>query len=64
MKMRELIGKISASLAILFSIYILLMILNIAPGVGIFILHEPFIRFIAQVTVLLYLLAAWAFWHI
>jgi len=62
--MRELIGKVSASLAILLSAYILLMILNITPGAGIFILHEPFIRFIAQVTVLLYLLAAWAFWRV
>jgi hypothetical protein len=62
--MRVLIGTVAAVLAIILSIYILLVMLNLAAGMSISILNEPFIRFIAQLTVLFYLLAAWAFWRI
>ena len=62
--MREIIGKFSAVLAIILSIYIILIMLNIAPVVSISVFHESFIRLIAQVTIFLYLLAAWAFWRV
>lgn len=62
--MRVIIGIISAALAGILSIYIVLVMLNIAPEISIYIFNESFIRFIAQLTVFLYLLAAWAFWHI
>lgn len=62
--MRVLIGTVAAVLAIILSVYTLLVILNLAPEMSISILNEPFIRFIAQLSVLLYLLAAWAFWRI
>ena len=62
--MRALIGTVSAGLAAILSIYILLAMVNLVPGMNIFILHETFIRFITQMTVFLYLLAAWAFWRI
>lgn len=62
--MRALIGTISAVLAIALSIYLILMMLNIAPLMNVYIFNESFIRFIAQLTVFLYLLAAWAFWRV
>ena len=62
--MRALTGTISAVLAIILSIYIMLVMLNIAPGMNIYIFNESFIRFIAQLTVFLYLFAAWAFWRV
>jgi len=62
--MRALTGTISAVLAIILSIYIMLVMLNIAPVMSIYIFNESFIRFIAQLTVFLYLLAAWAFWRV
>lgn len=62
--MRALIGTISAVLAIILSIYIMLVMLNIAPGMNIYIFNESFIRFTAQLTVVFYLFAAWAFWRV
>jgi succinate dehydrogenase hydrophobic anchor subunit len=62
--MRALTGTISAVLAITLSIYLMLMILNIAPVMDIHIFNESFIKFIAQLTVFFYLVAAWAFWSI
>ena len=62
--MRTLTGIISAVLAIILSIYIILMILGVVPEINISVFHEPFIRFIAQLTVFLYLFAAAAFWRI
>jgi hypothetical protein len=62
--MRVLIGTISAVSAITLSIYLILVMLNIAPVMSIYIFNESFIRFIAQLTVFLYLLAAWAFWRV
>jgi hypothetical protein len=62
--MRVIIGTISAALASILSIYIVLVILNIAPQISIGIFNESFIKFIAQLTVFFYLLAAWAFWHL
>lgn len=62
--MRAIIGKISAVLAIIISIYIILIILGIAPVMNICVFNESFIRLIAQLTVFLYLLAAWAFWRV
>jgi len=62
--MRALTGTISAVLAIILSIYIILVMLNIAPAMNIYIFNESFIRFIAQLTIFLYLLAAWAFWRV
>ena len=62
--MRTTIGTVAAMLAIILSIYILLVILSLAPGMGFSIFNEPFIRLLAQLTVLLYLLAAWGFWRI
>lgn len=62
--MRAIIGAVAAVLAIFLSIYIFLVVLSLAPVMNITIFNEPFIRFIAQLTVLLYLLAAWAFWRI
>lgn len=62
--MRTLTGVISAVLAIILSICIILMILGVVPEINISIFHEPFIRFITQVTVFLYLFAAAAFWRI
>jgi hypothetical protein len=62
--MRAIIGTISAALASILSIYIVLVIFNIAPEISIAIFNESFIKFIAQLTVFLYLLAAWAFWHL
>ena len=62
--MRAIIGIISAALASLLSIYIVLVILKIAPQFSISIFNESFIKFIAQLTVFFYLLAAWACWHL
>lgn len=62
--MRVFIGTVAAVLAIILSIYALLVILNLAPEMSISVLNEPFSRFIAQLSVLFYLLAAWAFWRI
>lgn len=62
--MRALTGAISAVLAITLSIYLMLMMLNIAPVMDISIFNESFIKFIAQLTVFLYLFAAWAFWSV
>jgi hypothetical protein len=62
--MRALTGTISAVLAIILSIYIILVMLNIAPVMSSYIFNESFIRFIAQLTIFLYLLAAWAFWRV
>ena len=62
--MKEIIGKVSAVLAIILSIYIILIILNIAPAMSICVFHESFIRLIAQLTIFLYLIAAWAFWRV
>jgi len=64
MDMRTIIGTVAAILAVILSIYILLVMLSLAPGMSISIFNEPFIRFVAQLTVLLYLLAAWGFWRI
>ena len=60
--MRSLTGKIAAVLAISLSVYIILAMLNIAPVMNVYIFNESFIRFIAQLTIFLYLFAAWAFW--
>lgn len=62
--MRALTGTISAILAISLSIYLVLMMLHIAPVMDIYIFNESFIRLIAQLTIFLYLFAAWAFWRI
>ena len=62
--MRALIGTISAVLAITLSVYLMLMIFNIVPIMDIYIFNVSFIKFIAQLTVFLYLLAAWAFWSV
>jgi hypothetical protein len=62
--MRVLTGTISAVTAITLSIYLILVMLNIAPVMSVYIFNESFIRFIAQLTVFLYLLAAWAFWRV
>lgn len=62
--MRVWTGKISAALAIILSMYVILMVLNILPSMIVSIFNESFIRFIAQITVFLYLLAAWSFWEV
>jgi hypothetical protein len=62
--MRAFIGTVAAGLGAILSIYILLMMLNLAPGMNISIFNESLIRFIAQLNVLFYLLAAWGFWRI
>lgn len=62
--MRALTGTISAVLAITLSIYLMLIMLNIAPVINIYTFNESFIRFIAELTVFLYLIAAWAFWRV
>lgn len=62
--MRAIIGTISAVLAITLSVYLMLMILNIVPVMDIYISNVSFIKFIAQLTVFLYLIAAWAFWSV
>ena len=49
--MRALTGTISAVLAITLSIYLMLMMLNIAPVMNIYTFNESFIRFIAELTV-------------
>jgi hypothetical protein len=64
MNKKTLIGTVSAVLAAMLSIYILLLMLNIAHPMNLTIVKEEFIRFMAQLTVFLYLLAAWAFWRI
>jgi len=62
--MRVWAGKISAVLAIILSMYVILMVFNILPAITVSIFNESFIRFIAEVTVFLYLLAAWSFWDV
>lgn len=62
--MKVVIGSVAACLALILSVYILLLILNIVPPLDIDLLKESYIRFVAQLTVFMYLLAAWAFWRI
>lgn len=62
--MKVVIGSVAACLALILSVYILLLILNIVPPLDVDLLKESYIRFVAQLTVFMYLLAAWAFWRI
>jgi CBS domain containing-hemolysin-like protein len=62
--MKNLIGGISAFLAIILSIVIFLGLLNIIPLISYHIFGETLLRFLTAVTVFFFLIAAWAFWQI
>ncbi len=62
--MFTIIGRISATLAFLLTAYIFLGVFNLVPLIGYYILGESLIRFVTQLAVMFFLIAAWAFWEI
>lgn len=62
--MKVVVGSIAALLAAILSVYIVLLMFNIVPPLQIDLVKESYIRLIAQLTVAMYLIAAWAFWRI
>lgn len=62
--MRQKIGLIAAILGIILFVYILLYISGLAPLIPIKLFGEPFIRLISQAAILLFVVAAWAYWKI
>jgi hypothetical protein len=62
--MRLLIGKTAAIMAFLISIYIFLGMVQLVPLLSYQIIGESLLRFLTQVAVGFFLIAAWAYWEI
>ena len=62
--MFTIIGRISATLAFLLSAYIMLGIFHVVPLVGYHVFGESLVRFLTQLAVIFFLIAAWAYWEI
>jgi hypothetical protein len=62
--MKKLIGSAVALVAILVCVYLVLGMLRLVPLVGYFVFGETLLRFMTQVCVGSFLLAAICFWEI